>query len=70
MPWFQVNSKWTLPFTSTLVDITSSVIINLKHRHQSIAVPICSSDVAITGSDAVNCKADSSSIFRNYGTLF
>ena len=52
-----------------MVDITSSVVKNLKHWYKSIAVAICPSDVAVTGSNTVDCKANPPCVFRNYGTL-
>jgi hypothetical protein len=51
VPWFYVYSESTLSFAATLIHISSSIIKDLKHRHKSVGITICASDIAISSSD-------------------
>jgi hypothetical protein len=70
MPWLKINSERALAFTTTLINISCCVVVNFQHGYQTITVTISATDVAITCSDAMDSKSDSSSVFTNNSALF
>jgi hypothetical protein len=69
MPRFEIDSERALALATALVYVSSCVIEDFKHRHKSIAVSICASNVAVTRSNAVNSKTDTASELADYRAL-
>ena len=69
VPWLQVYRKRTFSLASALVNIPSCVIKHFQHRHQPVAVAICSADVAVTSADVVDGKANTTSVLTDNCTL-
>src|SRR5688572_33291173 len=70
VPWLQINSKTSLAFAATLIDITRCHVEVSQHRDNTIGSPTCAFDVGTFRTNIVNAKADTSSRLRNLCTLF
>lgn len=64
MPGLKINGKRAFALSTSLVNISCSLIKNFKHRDKSIWDAISALDIASSCSYIVNSKTDSSSWFR------
>ena len=69
MPRFKVDRESTFALATTLVDVACSVVVDLEHGDEAIAVAISAADVRTAGPDAVHCDADSTSVLGNHSRL-
>lgn len=69
MPRLQVDCEGAFTFAASLVNISGSVVEDLKHWDESIAVTIGAADVTFRSSYAVNSQTDSASVFGDHSTL-
>lgn len=69
MPRLQVDREGALALAATLVHVASRVVVHFKHGHQTIAVAVGAADVAVTGADAMNSKADAAGELADHSAL-
>ena len=54
MPWFDIHSKRTLSFSTSLVHIARSLVIYLQHGNKSIALSTTSTNIRTSTSNISN----------------
>ena len=69
MPRLEVDSKGAFTLATTLVDVTCSVIVNLEHGDETITISIGAANVTFACTDIMDCKANTTSVLTNDGTL-
>ncbi|KAF1761130.1 hypothetical protein GCK72_009384 [Caenorhabditis remanei] len=69
MPWLEVDGECSWTLVSSLIDITSSVIVDTKHWYESVRCSVSSSDDRTGGTNLVDIEPDSSSALRDESTL-
>ena len=69
MPGLKVNGKRSFSLSASLIYVSSGIIKHLDHRHKSIGMPIRSSDIRLSRSDAMNTQPNTTSILRNDRSL-
>lgn len=70
VPGLQVYSEGSLSLSTSLVNVSGCVIEHPQHGHKSIRIAVGSSDIGVSGSDAVHGKSNASSKLRDDGSLF
>ena len=63
MPWLQINSKWAFALSTSLVNVSCSLIKHFKHWDKSVWDSISSLDITSSCSYIVNSKSNSSCRF-------
>ena len=70
MPGLEVDGESSFSLTATLITISCGVVEYSQHWYEAIRMSVCTTNIAFGRPNVVNGEADSSSVFRDNGTLF
>lgn len=69
MPGLKVDGEGALSLATALVNVAGCIIVDLEHGDETITVAVGSTNIAVTGTDAVDSETNAASKFADYRTL-